>query len=461
MRWLFFILLISCGKHESPKALDLYDSDGDQILNANESELDKYIANTNPIGAVELKLKFQHESLMEYEFSNKTIDSLQIMVRSENKIFSQDYLSEAIQIKITSNKKPETFKLNNYPVLLEFNDLGKDPKELLLVNSEKTISLGQWNQSMKVEISTEDLKSLIAGKAHFALIHKRRSSKEFSQDPENMVREKTYRVFVHDGKQSQILHVSKELDFHSLLEHLNVNNAQEIVEDQFFFNPKDISSESWFYRNFQNGDKAVVRSTTQDLKKLFINGYKFTKQEIKRTNGSSTSSVDIKKSSLSALYLRIRAQRTFRTFIETAETRRYTVGGGGGRDGGGAEKFSCTHYLRSVQTEKTVEISIDDILENLEIITDRKILKDEVKNFLRIEEGLDEKGVFWEIKVLAPTEHLTLHFNNLPASTYTNIGQHANNCPQGYGAPQKNYAIPTNSEGKFSLEVESYIENID
>lgn len=458
MRWLILILLISCGKHESPKALDLYDSDGDQILNANESELDKYIANTSPIGAVELKMKFHHETLMEYTFSNKAFDALKLMIRSENNIISHDYLSETIQIKVTSVKKLETFKLSKYPVLLEFNDLGNDPKELLLVNLNKTTFLGQWNPSMKVEISAEDLKALIAGKAHFSLVHKRRPNKAFNAGPESMIRDKTYRVFIHDGKKSQILHVSKELDLHSLLEHLNVSNAHEIVEDQFFFDPKDISSESWFYRNFQNGDKAVVRSTTQDLKKLFINGYKFNKQEVTRSNGFSKSLLNIKKAPSSNLYLRIRAQRTFRTFIETTETRRYTFGGGGGRDGGGTDKFSCQHQLKNIKTEIAVEVSIEDIMKNLTIATDHK---EELQNLFQIKAAMDEKGFFWEIKVLVPTEQLTLGFNDLPTSTYTNVGQYATNCPQGYSGIQKNYAIPTNSEGKFSLEIESYIENID
>lgn len=40
MKWFILIILFACGKHDEPKQLDLRDSDGDQVLNYQESTLE-------------------------------------------------------------------------------------------------------------------------------------------------------------------------------------------------------------------------------------------------------------------------------------------------------------------------------------------------------------------------------------------------------------------------------------
>ncbi len=53
MKWLILLALVaSCGKHTQPKALDLHDSDGDQIQNFEESDFDKYVANVESLSEV-------------------------------------------------------------------------------------------------------------------------------------------------------------------------------------------------------------------------------------------------------------------------------------------------------------------------------------------------------------------------------------------------------------------------
>ena len=72
MKWLILILFISCGKHESPSAIDLRDEDGDQILNYMEaSQEQKHIANFETLGAIKGTLKIHHLNPVEIKFSNE------------------------------------------------------------------------------------------------------------------------------------------------------------------------------------------------------------------------------------------------------------------------------------------------------------------------------------------------------------------------------------------------------
>lgn len=462
MRWLIFLLLFSCGKHESPKALDLRDSDGDQILNAEEGEVDKFIANIQDLGKVQGRIRFKLNEWYEYPFSNQPVNAEEMMVRNEKYLLSNDYLSEGRKIKINAHQKVSTtLNLNQYSVLIEFDDLKNKPEELLLIQDQRTISLGKWEQSMEVKLTVHELTALLNGKAHFSLLKKYKHKIAFSVPSDETIKEKTYRVYIYDGNKSEVLYVSKDLDFHTLLNHFKIKKIQEVVEDQFFFNPADVSTKGWYFRNFPNGDKVVSYSTIQDMKQTFLSHYAFRKISVLRDNGTSTSTMNLEKPENAAVYLRIRPTQILRTFVVRPKTETRRLGGGGGREGNGGDQYTCHLLYRDIQKETSVQPSFSDLLENINIAADGTDISEAFIASTLFEEGQDENGLYWEIKINLPFKSLTIGFKDLPASTFVKGGLFSTSCNGGQTPQTRLSGINTNPEGKFSLAIESYIEKID
>lgn len=462
MRWLIFILLLSCGKHQSPKALDLRDSDGDQILNAEESEVDKYIANIQDLGKVQGRIRFKLNEWHEFPFANQPVNAGDMMVRSEKYLLSNNYLSEGRKIKINANQKVgNALSLNQYSVLIEFDDPKNKPEELLLIQDKMTISLGKWEQSMEMKLTVHQLQALLKGTAYFSLGKKFKHANAFEVSSEETIKEKTYRVYFYDGSKSEVLYISKDLDFHDFLKHLKIKKIQEVVEDQFFFNPADVSTKGWYFRSFPTGDKVISYSTIQDMKQAFLTHYTFNKTDVLRENGSAKKELKLTKLEDAAVYLRIRPTQILRTFLESMKTEPRRTGGGGGREGNGGDQYTCDLRYRKIQQETLSQPIFGDLLQNIQITSDGIDISETFMANTLFEESLDENGLFWEIKVNLPFKSLTIGFKNLPASTFVKAGLISTACNGGQTPAIRYSGVDTNSEGKFSLAIESYIEKIE
>lgn len=95
MKWLILLALVSaCGKHQEPKALDYRDSDGDQIQNYQETELDKYVANFESLGSISGVLRFNAEKTIELTFNNEhdlNTKTLDLMTANAERVKLEDY----------------------------------------------------------------------------------------------------------------------------------------------------------------------------------------------------------------------------------------------------------------------------------------------------------------------------------------------------------------------------------
>ena len=137
MKWLILLMLVACGKHEEPAALDFRDSDGDQVQNAYESDFDKYIANVEKLGIIKGVLKFNTgKEIEEISFTNK-IDlnekTLKLIVSNEKRIKKEDYFSETSILRLEEVKNMP-LEAKQYSLQLEFLATNVSPDELLQVS---------------------------------------------------------------------------------------------------------------------------------------------------------------------------------------------------------------------------------------------------------------------------------------------------------------------------------------
>ncbi|WPU65775.1 hypothetical protein [Peredibacter starrii] len=450
MRWLIFLLIISCGKHQEPKALDLRDNDGDQIVNANELDGDNYIANVETIGSMKGKLLVQHNGILEVDFNNQTMNASEVITASEKKISETKYFSEGSKILMENAPKLE-FKSNLYKVSLQFNETNSHPDEIYFSHDSRKFFVTEWKKFVSFELTSSDLKLIMEGNAHFILTKKyAKKASGFEASEDITVTRKTYRVFLGEESKSRVLYVSKQHEFEELLKDLKIYQSTEIKEDDLFFHAKEISNKTWFYRHFKNGDKALVYSEIQNLSELFKKRFTITKQVVSRENGKTLNELKIDNKNLPQIYLKIRPSRTMRKFRPDQKQTKHSEGGGGGREGNGRSWSYCTHFLTLFENLAPEAPLAWEVIGELGL---------HGKEF-QYQEEYDEKGSYLNIKAATTENEIKLSLPNRPATTFKITGQNTVKCDSG----NKHVISPpvsTNEEAKFSLEIESYVEKLN
>lgn len=449
MKWLILLALVaSCGKHTEPKALDYKDSDGDQIQNYKETEFDKYVANFETLGDVKGVIRFNADKLYEIKFTNQhnlDASTLELMTGNYAKLKQQEYFSEWSNVVLEDKAEVPSLKQAQYTISFELVSGSDKPDEILLVTGKESLNLGIWEENKTATLSSNDLNALINGSAKLVLVKKFKPKMKFFDETDITIKEKTYRVYYHDGKESKIFYVSKDLEFGNFLKMKEIYKHVSVTEDDFFFKSWELDETNWYTRNLANGDKVVAKSKLSKLREKFKENYTIQKKVISRINGNIVSTLDLNNKPGAKVYLRIRSlTQTVRTFA--ANNRTYQVGGGGGgREGNSSGRVTCHSFQTLVADESQKKPDLDQVVNQF--------------NHPEIfDQGLSgipsESGLFWELKAISPAENMRLALNNLPESTYVQTGEYRNNCnPEARGQR-------TNTEGKLSLEVESYVEKI-
>lgn len=445
MKWLILLALVaSCGKHTQPKAVDLHDSDGDQIHNYEESDFDKYVANFESLSEVKGVLRVFTDKQRELSFSNKydlEKRTMEMITGNEKQLRPEEYFSEWSKIKFQDNNIE--FLQSQYVVTLDFETGSDKPDEVVLISGNKRTLLAPWSPQIELKLSGQTLKDLQKGNAEIAMVKKFERSMSPGQDSNKTIKEKTYRVYYNEGSSSKVYYVSKDLNFEDFLGLKKVHLAVGINEDLIFFESQTTSGETWFYREMENGDKVVVKSNRNELREIFLKRFEYKKTTIGRENGISKGVLNLQNKKEAKIYLRVRSfYKTKRTFVETTEVR---GGGGGGREGNAAGR--CKIHRRLIENESVEYLNLENFA--FEIMTPETFVQD------RVEVTSDDLGTYWDMKVDARNPNSALKFKSLPANSYLATGEISSSCDY-MGSMQK-----TNPEGKLSLEVESYVEKIE
>ena len=445
MKWLILLALVaSCGKQTEPRALDLHDSDGDQIQNYEESEFDKYVANFESLKEVKGVLKVFTDKQNDLSFSNQFdtgTRSLDMITGNENQLQVDEYFSEWSMIEF--KKTDISFTKAQYIVNLEFQSGSDTPHQVILINGNTRANLGVWSKSMELKLSGETLQNLINGTSHLALVKKFERSLAPGQDSNKTIKEKTYRVLYNNDSSSKVFYVSKELSFDRFLEMMKVESATVIDEDMLFFNSQDTSGLKWYVREMLNGDKVIVKMKFDNLRHRFLQRFNYSRTIIGRENGKTNGKINFQNKQGAKVYLNLKSfYKTHRTFVETQEIR---GGGGGGREGNAAGR--CTIHRRLVKSDEAQMLNIEELAN--EIMTPETFIQE------RVEIKSNDSGTYWQMKLDTTNPNSLFMFKALPTSSYVSTGEIRSSCDF-TGRMQD-----TNLEGKLSLEVESYVEKID
>jgi hypothetical protein len=454
MKWLLLLALISCGNHEEPRALDLHDHDGDQVLNYEETDFDKYVANIEALGNVSGVLTFNLNIPIEIKFSNKVNleeKTLDLITINEDRLKSDDYFSEWTQLLLETSQEPIELKRTHYKVRIEFSSGSDKAGEIVLKKDKEIVSLGAWSQEMDLRIEANDLKAIISGKHSIFLRKFFPKTPLFQTRPDDTIREKTYRVYLHDGNQSSILYVSKNLSFLDLQKLKGIESHQVKTEEEFIFR-ENIPLSGWYSREFSNGDKVLVKTDLEKLRSEFLKDYDHKKTALTRENGNALNAIEFNNFPKAKVFMKIRVgEMTVRTFREEKTDKSYRISGMGGREGNGPEEVVCTQYTRTINQEFHAQAGLDSFLENLSV----PVIHD-----ASVTEQTDEKGIFWHMKLAPEQEKLVLSLLSKDPATYRVTGLYRVSCLGNYRGKFPLSTVHTNDEGKLSYEVETFVEKL-
>lgn len=448
MKWLILIMLISCGKHEEPKRLDYFDSDGDQVLNYEEDELGKYVANFEAYGKISGVLRLSTNDVLELPFSNE-VDlnsrTLDLLTGNNERTNFDNYFSEWSKLQLQVQKPIKDLKLLYYQGYMYFEQKLDPADEVILMMEKGSVLLGEWKPNMSITLTREQIELLSEKKASLAVKKKFKRSKDFDVDQDNTIQTKTYRVYLNDGQTSKILYVAKELSFTELLKILNVKATELKSEEELFFNTHVTGNAEWIFRELLNGDKVLAYSDMDHLRGHVQKFYHYQKKTISRENGFSAEKIQLNNKTGAKVFLRIRSiKQTLREFYTTTDKRRH----GGGREQG---VWDCIHYLRYVKSESATSLHLTYLLQNFPLTG---------LDGAHILEQMDNQGAFWELKLNSEGENSELAILPKTQDTYLLTGEYSNSCHRDALNRGTHASYKTNPEGKLSIEVESYVEKI-
>ncbi len=444
MKWIILILLVSCGKHESPPPVDLGDHDGDQILNHLEtSDKEKYIANFEPLGVIKGSIIINNSYPIEVKFSNNGDDkkrAIKLMTNKSNDLSRKEYFSEWNNLILKRSSDFHQLNQMSYVLELNFDYTELRPDELYLIEGDEHTRLASWNQNMKITLSHDKVHRLLNGKATLSL---KRNLPQIIQNyvsSDQSIKDKTYRVHFFDGNKSSIFYVSRKLTFKAFKDLYDIRETEQYSEESIFFNYSETAPPLWYEKNLKNGDQILVYASPQQLKETLLKRFQYNKNVIQRKNGFPASPLTL-ISSKGSVYLRIKGTKSERSFEESVVRKNYVEG----NPLHGGTIVKCNHLVRQISSEVNLPISYQ------ELVGEMIINRGEIS---RVEEQTLTEGVVWEMKIRSFENSLNLNLRALPFSTYVITGEYGPLCRKYVLTPAQN----TSTEGYLTLEIESYIE---
>jgi hypothetical protein len=453
MKWILLALCFACGKYEEPGPVDYADSDGDQVLNYQEVAYEKYFANIDVLGQIEAKLKFVTIEPIEIMMANNHFGSpMDVIVSSEKKLISHEFFSEWADLRVSTERRELDLKKNKYNIQLEFTQISDTLQEVYLREGKEIVSLGNWKQVMKFDLTSGQLKNILAGKSFISLKKEFRRGIFFENRSDETIRQKTYKLHFFDGKVGKILYVSKDLSFSELQKILKIKALDLKSEDDLFYYSHRPGHTGWYAREFNNGEKALVYAEDTEIRKNFMSQYLYNKAILSRVNGSPDKIIKLSNKKTANVFLRIRPVTVTERFFSESNYKKIHGYGGGGINGNGPDPWECYHFIRSIITEKTGIPDYSTLLKNLNI---------EVTEDALIPEQRDDAGAFWEMKLSGETAETNLSLLASEESSFTITGEYRNSCAPSQLNRGRGPSYRTNKEGILSFEVESFVEKID
>lgn len=440
MKWLIFLLLVSCGKHQQPNALDVSNPDGDKYVN--EEGIKKYFPDIAPMGKIS---------------GIATINGTQITFNNDHQDqnlgikFLLTEMSEAERKAIIDydGKLSFSFDANFSPIetntmKISFQTEKQNFKDLVLVEGQTEKLLGTWNREMSFTLSKAEILKIKSKKAYFLVRQDyKRKNKYFTWDNYETLNENNRRVIVQDGENIKILLVAKTLPESKLLSFLTeVSNPQEF-RTEFLFDGYESGGRVWFQKHTQRGDIIFVHSPIADIRNVFEKNFEKTVSVMSRKNGMKSESIELKMNEAGKAFIHVRPLvKKTRTFTEKSWTVQPPRGA--------YIQITCHYKARESMTSSVSIPSIGEFIKNQNDLFNLK------KN-VSIYEGTDERGPIWKILVTSDKPSVKLELFALNASSYIQTGVIETNCDFRMNPTVDPKSLQTEEE-ELSFEVQIYSE---
>lgn len=425
-----------------PAEQDFRDSDGDQVVNKDETEgIDKFIAKIIPLETVEVEMEFytRSDKLKKYTFQlsnhfDLNTYSKDLLVKNPASIKIENHFSEFSTLNLQSKNQFTLPNEESFKVYLRFSTNRTNPQKVYLHKSGLKTLLGEWKPLMELKFTNEQLSEILSGESTFFLT--------FFESTEESIEKKTNRVFINDGTKTTGYYISKDLPLDEILKHFDIESYKSIEEQNLLTTVYETEIPHWWLR-ILNNNIIIVKAELGLLTEHYLKAFDKTTQKLKRINGISSPSIGLSKSSGGRALLKISGKKTHVSFKQ--EIREYRKGGGG-KEG---DHDACKDFYRIPLPEKETTIELKYLFDQLSFGNIGKVDQES----LSIREISDGPETFWEIEVPAGPVQMNLILNNLQSQDYIPTGLYDSNC-----VPKK-ISLRTN-EGRLELSIDVYIEKI-
>lgn len=376
-------MLNSCGKHTDPKALDLQDDDGDQILNFLEtSEFDKYVANFQQIsskkGFLEAKIKTTsgdikviegevhfHKNIREEMIKHSFRFFESYMIHYDSDYFSEFALAtiQGINKKINHNEIAD--KDSELKIDFESDEMNNDFISIMKKEngSYKEITVGQvQGKSLLIKnISGQSLyQEILNGNEIFFINNSKfkKSSIFFEKTLSEDMKNKTYRFVISTQKETNIYYVSTALSIQAFLdlakidlsdysfrdgkEYISLHGESKHLDDRKLLIPLNFHPSSMNAKLTPGMTYGLYVNSVKNLKEDYFKPLSTSSGKKQRsfTIEAQGFEINFKKNKFNELIIDFNIDKAVYDIIESRKQGTYRSGGGFGN-----ELYSCTTVM--------------------------------------------------------------------------------------------------------------------
>lgn len=448
--FIIFIFLVSCGKFNMPGYQDYGDSDGDQVFNKDETSFsDKKIAAVIPLEDVEAKLDF-YEGLSNLKkhslILGNNLDlnkySKDLLVKSENHLKVNDYFTEFTSLQL--KEEPEIYleEQKFFPITLSFSKMKSAPENIYYVNGEEKILLGKWGPALQLSLTRGQLTAILKRQAQLSFSYLEDKRPYSDQSRAESIKDKTYRIFLNNGKTTVIYYVSKELKLEEILALFKIPEYRFVHDQNLLTTQITETQPEWWIRIIHKREIVVIFEDLKNLSAHYLKACKKVSQRLSRVNGYAMNEIDLLKDAKSKTLLTLSGslQRVdFATKFKILAIKNPAPG----------QDTKCQQRSLEPTAETELPLTLAFLEKNLIFQSAGRNQAEQVV----IREHRGEKGLIWEIQIPEGIDKIHIGLKNVDAQEYIATGPYSTDC---FRTPP----VMRTHESRLELNIEAFIENI-
>ena len=448
---MLIIFLSSCGKFQMPGYQDYGDSDGDQVLNKDETNFERMkIAAVIPMEYVEARMDFyeglsniKRHSLMLSNNLDLNQYSKDLLVKSEHHLRVNDYFTEFTSLQLKEVADIHLEEQTKFPVLLSFSSIKSEPKQVYYLKGDEKILLGDWKSVLNISLTRQQLFAVLNKQAQLSFSYLEDQTPYSDQSRAESIKEKTYRIFFNNGKTTTTYYVSKELKLEEILRLFKVPSYRLIQDQNLLTTQVEESYPEWWVRLINDREIVIIFEDLKNLSAHYLKGFKKSSQKLMRVNGFAANEMVLPKDPKSKSLLIISGLIKKVDFVEKPKiiiSHNAPYG-----------MKTCKQRSLEPTAETAFPLSLPFLEKNLVLKSAGGSQAEQVI----IREHMGEHGPFWEIQIPEGIDKIQLGLKNIDSREYIATGPYASTCER----PKPKPVLRTH-ESQIDLTIEAFIENI-